>query len=180
MTGRVNKRTKATATDQSALVEIGSGIVHQDGILLDERRWDEWLALYVPDCTFWVPMWRDETEVNDGTDNALSHFFYESRKGLEDRLVRIRSGRSPASTPLPRTAHLFSSIVLLDAAQPDTMTLRATWACHVLLMRARAQHVFFGRSEYQLASTPAGWRIRQKKVILQNDDIPSLLDIYCV
>ena len=96
------------------------------------------------------------------------------------RIARIRSGKSPASTPLPRTAHLISGIVPIEAPQPDTMTLRATWACHVLLMRARSQHVFFGRSEYQLVSTPAGWRIRRKKVILQNDDIPSLLDIYCV
>ena len=169
-----------SSPDPARLISIGTALVQQDGILLDERRWDEWLELFLPDCTFWAPMWGDETGVNEQTDNALSHFFYESRKGLEDRLVRVRSGKSPASTPLPRTAHLISSIAPVGAATADKITLRATWACHVLFVRSRTQHVFFGRSEYKLEPTSAGWRIRSKKIILQNDDIPSMLDIYCL
>ena len=162
------------------LFKAGQRVVQRDGLLLDERRWDEWLEQYLPDCVFWVPMWNDENTINDNTDNGLSHFFYESRKGLEDRVVRIVSGKSPASSPLPRTAHLVSHLDFVDPPTAERMTLRVTWACHVLFVRGRAQHVYFGRSEYQLVPVDGHWRIAVKKVQLQNDDIPSLLDIYCV
>jgi 3-phenylpropionate/cinnamic acid dioxygenase small subunit len=167
-------------SERSQLLEAGTEVLHQDGILLDEQRWDEWLELYAADCRFWIPMWQNESPLNGNTDNALSYIFYESRRGLEDRITRIRSRKSPASTPMPRTAHLLSNIALLESPQADRMRLRATWVCHVLFTRSRAQHAFFGRSEYALAATAAGWRIASKKVVLQNDDIPTMLDVYCV
>jgi 3-phenylpropionate/cinnamic acid dioxygenase small subunit len=155
-------------------------VVLQDGILLDERRWEQWLDLYTPDCTFWMPMWRDENELNDDQNTSLAHIYYTNRKGLEDRIARIRSGKSPATSPLPRTAHLASNIAFVGPTKPDMVDLRATWACHVLFTRARAQHVFFGRSEYSLTFARDHWKIAAKKVILLNDDIPGLLDVYCV
>jgi benzoate/toluate 1,2-dioxygenase subunit beta len=167
-------------TQASAMLHAGTEIVHLDGILLDERRWDEWLELYTADSTFWLPMWRDEEQLNEGTEDGLAHMYYQNRKGIEDRITRIRTGKSPATSPLPRTAHLVSSIALRGQPGPDTMDLRATWVCHVLFTRARAQHAFFGRSEYALVHSGGGWKIKAKKVVLQNDDIPGVLDVYCV
>jgi len=164
----------------AALLQAGTEVIHSDGSLLDERRWDEWLALYTVDCTFWMPMWRDEENMNERTDDALAHMYYENRKGIEDRIARVRTGKSPVTTPLPRTAHLVSGIALRSEPAPDRMELRATWACHVLFTRARAQHVFFGRSEYTLVQSEGRWKIRAKKILLQNDDIPGVLDVYCV
>jgi len=161
-------------------LQAGTEVIHLDGTLLDERRWDEWLALYTADCTFWMPMWRDEETMNERTDDALAHMYYENRKGIEDRIARVRTGKSPVTTPLPRTSHLVSGIALRGEPERDRMELRATWACHVLFTRARAQHAFFGRSEYTLVRSEGQWKIRAKKILLQNDDIPGVLDVYCV
>ncbi|GAA4342284.1 benzoate 1,2-dioxygenase small subunit [Pigmentiphaga soli] len=161
-------------------LEAGIEVVQLDGVLLDERRWDEWLDLYTPDCRFWLPMWRDETTLNDDTDNSLAHIFYQSRRGLEDRITRVRAGKSPVTTPLPRTSHLVSHIMPGAAQQPDALALRATWACHVLFPRSRMQHTYFGRAEYLLAPAGGAWKIKSKKVLLLNDDIPGVLDVYCV
>jgi benzoate/toluate 1,2-dioxygenase subunit beta len=161
-------------------LQAGTEVIQLDGTLLDERRWDEWLALYTPDSTFWLPMWRDEEAMNERTDDALAHMYYENRKGIEDRIARLRTGKSPVTTPLPRTAHLVSGIALRSEPQREHLELRATWVCHVLFTRARAQHAFFGRSEYTLVRAEGEWKIRAKKVLLQNDDIPGVLDVYCV
>ena len=166
--------------DARDLREAAARVVGQDGGLLDDRRWDEWLDLYTPDCTFWVPMWRDEDSLNDDPAGTLAHVYYENRKGIEDRVMRVRSGKSPASRPLPRTAHLASYVDVEVLDGQDRMKARASWACHVLFTRARHQHVFFGRSEYALVSAPGGWKIKAKKVVLHNDDIPGVLDFYCV
>jgi 3-phenylpropionate/cinnamic acid dioxygenase small subunit len=167
-------------SDARKMLEAGTEMVQLDGILLDERRWDEWLALYTADCTFWLPMWRDENEMNDDPDSSLAHMFYQNRKGIEDRIVRIRSGKSPATTPLPRTVHLVSNTALYGTQKPDEIAIRTSWVCHVLFTRSRAQHAFFGRSEYRLVPREGGWKIKWKKVLLQNDDIPGLLDVYCI
>ena len=162
------------------LVFQGAELLYREGRLLDERRWDEWLALYAPDCEFWMPMWQSEEALNDDPATGLSHIYYRSRAGLEDRIVRIRSRRSPASTPPARTSHAIGNVLALEPPTAQRMRLRAAWNCHVLFMRAREQHVFFGHAEYELAARDGGWLIAKKKVVLQNDLIPTLLDIYCV
>jgi len=102
------------------------------------------------------------------------------RTGLEDRILRIRSGRSPASTPMPRTAHLIGTILPLEPPSAGRMRLRSTWACHVFFPRSGESHAFFGRTEHELALRQGHWRIARKKIILQNDYIPAMLDVYCV
>ena len=32
---------------------------------LDEREWDEWLAMYDESCTFWMPAWDDDGELTE-------------------------------------------------------------------------------------------------------------------
>lgn len=168
------------STLQQALVFEVAQLLYREGAALDERRWDEWIALYASDCEFWMPMWRTEDELNADPETSLSHIYYRSRAGLEDRIVRIRSRRSPASMPLARTAHSIGNVLALEPPAADRMRLRATWNCHVLFTRAKEQHVFFGYSEFELRLDADAWRIGKKKVVLQNDLIPTMLDIYCV
>ena len=167
------------ARAESASLAAGLELVHREARHLDEQRWDDWLALYTEDCEFWMPAWKADGTLTANPRTELSHIYYASRAGLEDRIVRIRSGKSPASTPMPRTAHIVSSV--LPAESPaGRLRLDSTWACHVYFPRSRESHAFFGRSEHELALRGDGWRIARKKVLLLNDYIPTMLDIYCV
>ena len=85
----------------------GIDLLYREGMLLDERRWDEWLDLFAEDCEIWMPMWRTEEELNSDPHMELSHLYCPSRAGLEERIVRIRSRRSPAS--VPRSSHRWAS-----------------------------------------------------------------------
>ena len=44
----------------------------------------------------------------------------------------------------------------------------------------RPQHAFFGRYEHDLKRAGDGWRITRKKIILMNDFIPAMVDVFCV
>ena len=99
--------------------------------------------------------------------------------GLEDRIVRIRSGKSAASTPMPRTAHVLGAVLPAEAPV-DRLRLKSTWVSHVFFPRSRESHAFFGRSEHELVLHEGDWRIAKKKILLQNDYIPTMLDVYCV
>lgn len=156
--------------------EAAKETVYRDGMYLDERRWNEWIELYTPDCVFWLPMWSEEGVLTPSTDTALSYIYYESRKGLEDRIVRFTSRRSPASHPLPRTTHHCTNLLALETPRADEVRLRAAWSTQVLFTRSGEQHVFFGWAEYTVRYA----RIARKKVVLQNDAIPTMLDVYCI
>jgi len=150
------------STADAALLAPGIELLSREAMYLDEQRWDEWLALYAPDCEYWVPTWTAEGNLTTSPQTELSLIYYTARGGLEDRIVRIRSGRSPASLPMPRTTHVVSNILPLE---PPAMVVN---------------HTFFGRAEYELQLREASWVIAKKKTILQNDRIPLPIDIYCL
>lgn len=167
----------------SELLEEARELLSREAIYLDERRWDEWVALFAEDCEYWVPTWRTESELASDPQRELSHIYYANRAGLEDRIVRIRSGRSPASQPLRRTTHIVSNVLLEgDASSADTTKLgvRSSWICHVFDPHRKSASVLFGRAHYELRRAGDAWRIARKKTIIENDYFPTMLDVYCI
>lgn len=160
--------------------EAVSLLLQQEGAYLDEQKWDEWLTLYCEDCEFWLPTWLDEETVASDPQSQISHIYYPNREGLEDRVVRIRSAKSPASKPLPRTVHMINAILPLAPPQSGAMRLRSSWVTQVYFPRTRLLHAFIGRSEFELVLREGRWLIRKKHALLLNDQIPTMLDIYFV
>jgi 3-phenylpropionate/cinnamic acid dioxygenase small subunit len=81
---------------------------------------------------------------------------------------------------MPRTSHLVSGFLPLEKPQAQRIRLRSSWVCHVFFPRIHESHAFFGRAEYELVLREDAWMIAKKKTILQNDYIPTMLDIYCI
>lgn len=172
--------SKTATTSVLELLHEGIDAIQREAQFLDEERWDDWLAMYTPDCEYWVPARRADGSLTGDPQSELSHIYYSSRAGLEDRVVRIRSGRSPASTPMPRPCHILGSIRAIEPPSPDRLRMRSSWACHVFFPRLKESHAFFGRSEFELKSVDGRWLISRRKSVLQNDYIPTMLDIHCV
>lgn len=149
----------------------------EEAAAVDERRWKDWLALFDANCEFWAPCWRDDEHLGESSASELSHVYYRSRAGLEDRVWRIESGKSPASKPMPRTLHLVAGVRAKDAGG-GRLEVRSSWTNHVFSLRTRETDVFYGYYEHTLARGTAGWRILRKKIVLLNDQIPTYIDIY--
>lgn len=161
-------------------LRMASEVLYREAHFLDERRWDDWLGLYHEQAEFWVPAWRDEDEVTDDLENEIALIYISSRVQLEERVSRVRSGRSPASSPLPRTAHAVSNVMVTAGADDDTLTVRSIATTHVFDVKRREQHVLFGRCEYGLLRVDGDWRIRRKKLVLLNDYIQTVIDFYSI
>ena len=131
---------------EAGRVAAGVELVHREAMYLDEQRWDDWLALYTEDCEYWMPAWKADGAPTTNPQAELSHIYYANRAGLEDRVVRIRSGKSPASTPTPRTAHILGTVLPAEAPAADRLRLNSTWVSHVFFPRSRESHAFFGLS----------------------------------
>lgn len=159
-------------------LEAAVGLLHAEGLCLDERRWEDWLALYVEDAVYWVPAWKNESETTTDPDRELSLIYYQGRGGLEDRIWRLKSGLSVASNPLRRTAHMMGSVQIVELLATGEGWIKATGVVHVYDPRRKTATAFFGLYEYRLRHEGGGWKIAAKTVRLLNDNIPAVLDVY--
>lgn len=166
-----------TTAEHAVLLAQVSDLLAREGTALDELRYDDWLALFTEDCEYWVPAWKGEHTTTADPKREVSLIYYSTRAGLEDRVWRIRSGQSVASRPVPRTTHMVGSI-RIEQASGDTVKASASWHTFSFFHKTKVSEPFFGRYFYDLTRAGDELRIRRKKVILMNDYIPTMLDIY--
>jgi 3-phenylpropionate/cinnamic acid dioxygenase small subunit len=155
-------------------------VIFREALYLDERRWDEWLALYDDDAEFWVPAWRNENEPVSDVESEISLIYLSSHDQLAERVGRVTGGRSAASTPLPRTAHGVSNILVGTVEGESRIEASAVFATHIFDVRRREPYLYFGRAEFRLTRVGGAWKIRRKKIVLMNDYLTTIVDFYTI
>jgi 3-phenylpropionate/cinnamic acid dioxygenase small subunit len=159
-------------------------LLYAEALCLDQKRWQDWLDLYEPDAVYWVPSWRKEHELIEDPEAEISFTYLDSKRQLEERVHRIQSGKTPTAQPLPRTLHCVGNVVLKGVSSgPDGMQrweVGAAWTTHLYDPRKLQQHQLFGHYEHTLVVREGSLRIARKKVVLMNDRVPTVLDIYSI
>lgn len=149
--------------------------LYREARLLDDREWDEWLTCYDPEATFWMPAWTDDDQLTQDPQSEISLIYYPNREGLEDRVFRIKTERSSATLPETRTCHNINNMEVI-AQRGNEVDIRFNW--HTLAHRYNNTDINFGTSFYTLLVEDDEVRILSKKVVLKNDYIHQVIDIY--
>jgi len=152
--------------------------LYREARYLDDREFEKWLECYAPDAEYWMPAWDDDETLTTDPQREVSLIWYGNRGGLEDRVFRIRTDRSSAtSIPEPRTGHNISNVEIVEdrGAECD---IRFNW--FTLYYRYQAIDTYFGTSFYTLDTSGPQPLIKYKKVVLKNDYIHHVVDIYHV
>jgi anthranilate 1,2-dioxygenase (deaminating, decarboxylating) small subunit len=157
---------------------------HQDSVeqflyrmaeFCDRQQWDEYLALFDRNCVFHVPQWDSEHVYTTDPAQGMSLIYYTDRSGLEDRVYRIRTGKSAASTPLPRTMHQINNVRITERSDSQ-LDVKVNWA--TFHTRHGDTSYFYGHATYVLAPLGDTWKVTRKHVLLFNDRINEVLDFY--
>src|SRR6201984_1926271 len=157
-------------------LEDAQRLLYREARALYDRDWDAWLALYAPDVEFWMPSWDDDDELVGDPQTEISLIWDGNKGGLEDRVFRIGTERSSAtSLPEPRTSHNITNVEILDQTAGDCR-LRFNWVTYSY--RYKTTDIYFGTSFYTLDIRGPEPLIKKKKVILKNDYIHHVIDIY--
>jgi len=140
--------------------------------LLDERRFEEWLTLFTPECLYWVPGSRDGSDPRK--EVAIS---FDDRRQLEGRVYRLRTGYAWSQVPPSRTARLVSNVEVFATDRDAVRMVRSNFL--ISEFRAGETRVLSGWYAHRLARRVDGWRILVKQVNLidcdQNLRNPSLI-----
>ena len=149
--------------------------VYSEARALDEHRWADWLACYADDAEFFMPSWDDDDKLTTDPQNEVSLIYYPDKQGLEDRVFRIQTERSSATMPDTRTGHAINNLEVLSQDE-QRCTITFNWTTHSF--RYDIVDVYFGSSQYTIDTSGERPLIKRKYVVLKNDYIHHLLDIY--
>lgn len=161
----------------SVTIEQVQAFLFREARLLDDKQFEEWLECYAPDAEYWVPSWDDDNTLTSNPQNEISLIYYPTRSGLEDRIFRIKTERSAASMPEPRTGHNLSNIEIVSQ-DGDLVTVRFNW--FNLSYRYHTTDSYFGHSVYTIDFSGAQSQIKKKYVVIKNDYIHHVIDVICI
>ena len=125
--------------------------------LLDTQRFEEWLALFTEDATYWVPLEQAQKDPRE-----TSSLIYDDHTLLELRVKQFRHPRAHARAPLARTVHQVGNIVVQDLVVTSTLT--------VVEFRNERQKLWAGLVEHRLRRERDSFRIARKRIDLVNSE----------
>jgi benzoate/toluate 1,2-dioxygenase beta subunit len=132
--------------------------------LLDEARFDQWLALFTADAWYWVPSQPDQQSPRDTVS-----LIYDDRRLLETRVRRLMSPRIYSQEPRSRTSRIVANVTIEEAAADGhACTVRSKF--QLLEYRRNAQTAYAGTSLHRFVRDGADIRIAWKRVDLVNCD----------
>jgi len=165
-------------TTNAVALETVQQFLYREARYLDDREFEKWIECYHPDSEYWMPAWADDGELTTDPAAEISLIYYPNRGGIEDRVFRIRTDRSSAtSLPEPRTGHNITNVEVIEE-RGFVVDVRFNW--FTLYFRYNTVDTYFGTSHYTIDFSGEQPLIMKKKVVLKNDYIHHVVDIYHV
>ena len=150
--------------------------LYYEAELLDERRFAEWVGLLADDLRYWMPMRRNvkfgELEREFTREGQDINWFDEGKATLERRVNQILTGVHWAEEPLSRVCHIVSNVQLLRVSPSAEDAAEVDLKCRFYVYRNRVEtetdHLI-GKREDTLRKESGGWKIAQRKIILDQN-----------
>ena len=132
--------------------------LYQEARLLDERRFEEWLALFADDLVYWVPTQPSGTDPRHDIS-----IVYDDRTRLAERIVRAESSSAHCEDPPTRTCRLVTN-VQLEVDGPTRRRLRSNVL--VATLRRDIARTYVATVEHELRAEHGAWRVTRRVVDL--------------
>ena len=138
-------------------------LLEREARLLDQLRYDEWLAMYAPECVYWVP-----STPNAGDPRREIAIMFDDRRRLEDRIYRMRTGFAWSQAPASRTVRLVTNVEVFSTPSDAARMLRSNFVISEFWGDETRQ--LTGWAGHRVIWDAAGWKIQAKQVNLLECD----------
>jgi len=151
------------AVDDAAVRDEFRRLVEREARLLDQLRYDDWLAMYAPECVYWVP-----STPQAGDPRREIAVMFDDRRRLEDRIYRLRTGFAWSQAPQSRTVRLISNVEVFAAVRDDARMLRSNFV--ISEFWDKETRTLTGWAGHRVVRSGGGWKIAAKQVNLLECD----------
>lgn len=147
-------------------------VLFREARLLDRMQLREWLELYTADGLYWIPI--DETLPSGRTASLVC----DDAPRREERVFHLEQLPFPAQAPRSRTVHLVSNVEVLGTDDRGDTRVNSSQVIYEMRTGDYTQiglgelSTSVATVEYLLTREPQGIRIRLKKILLINREMP--------
>lgn len=138
-------------------------LLEREARLLDQLRYDDWLAMYAPECIYWVP-----STPGAGDPRREISVMFDDRRRLEDRIFRMRTGFAWSQAPASRTVRLITNVEVFATVRDDTRMLRSNFL--ISEFWGDETRVLAGWAGHRVVREGSEWKIQAKQVNLLECD----------
>jgi benzoate/toluate 1,2-dioxygenase beta subunit len=139
------------------------GLIEQEARLLDQLRFDEWLAMYTPECLYWVPATPDAGDPR--REVAIS---FDDRRRIEDRIFRLRTGYAWSQAPKSRTVRMITNVEVFATAREAVRMVRSNYL--ISEFRVDGTRLLSGWCAHRFVERGGRWLIEVRQVNLIDCD----------
>jgi benzoate/toluate 1,2-dioxygenase beta subunit len=132
--------------------------------LLDDGKFDDWLALFTPEAWYWVPSEPDQADPVETVS-----LIYDDRRLLETRVRRLASPRMYSQEPRSRTSRMIGNVSIEETGK-GFASVRSKFM--MIEYRREQQRLFGGTALHRLVQAGGRIMIAWKRVDLVNCDAP--------
>jgi 3-phenylpropionate/cinnamic acid dioxygenase small subunit len=158
--------------DPGLILEVQQ-FLHREAHLLDQRRFDEWLALFTEDVRYWMPVVTTPEAGRPAVaqDDGLA-WFDDDHASLSLRVRRLGSNQAHAEHPPSRTRRQIGTILVERGQRAEELTVRSNFLVY-RTRRERDVDLFVGTREDTLRRVGGAWKIARRKMVLDQDILDS-------
>ena len=157
-------RTARLPARQSLDLQHSEQFLLHEARLLDDGKFDDWLALFTPEAWYWVPSEPDQTDPVETVS-----LIYDDRRLLETRVRRLASPRMYSQEPRSRTSRMIGNVTIEESGK-HACTVRSKFV--MIEYRREQQRLFGGTALHRLVQADRRIMIAWKRVDLVNCDAP--------
>ncbi|MCW5693713.1 MAG: aromatic-ring-hydroxylating dioxygenase subunit beta [Pseudolabrys sp.] len=141
--------------------EIIDFVIHE-ARLLDQHRFEEWLALYADDAYYWMPLEWGQTD-----PKLVGSLMYEDKLLLQIRVERLKGNRTFSQKPKSRCHHVLQTPQI--DGRDDAKGEYVTWTpMHYIETRYDEQQLYAAWATHTLVLVGGVLKIKLKRVDLVN------------
>lgn len=138
--------------------------IYAEARMLDEGRYDEWLALWLDDGHYWMPLDYKQTDAS-----LVTSLMYEDIFMLKLRVERLNGARTFSQKPKSRCHHVIQR-PFVDEFDLSAGKFKTNTSMHYVETRQDDQTLLALTATHELALVDGAIRIANKRVDLLNSD----------
>jgi p-cumate 2,3-dioxygenase beta subunit len=136
--------------------------LYREAALLDDWRLEEWLACLTEDATYQIP----PTDDPEGDARNTLFIIADDALRIRSRVKQLLGNSAWAENPPSRTRRMIANVRVLGA-EGENIIVTANFAVH--RMRYESVDTYIGHYDYKLVRQGNELRIRERRVILDNE-----------
>ena len=138
--------------------------VYAEARMLDEGRFADWLALWLPEGHYWMPL-----DYKQSDPETVTSLLYEENFMLRLRVERLEGERTFSQKPNSRCHHVMNR-PFVDEFDPGANRYVTTTSMHYVETRLDEQQLLAVTARHELKVIDGTIRIANKRVDLLNCD----------